>query len=127
VALLLSVEDRTLYVYRSGVLIGKSGVTILPVTDHGAQSAVFVMLEGELAGESEIVPGVKQRPWAVLNLDGGEPLADPVGELRKRLRVPKTFGRKVYPLLQPGAILIVTRHSVAPKNRAGADFAVFGE
>jgi len=126
VALLLSVEDKTIYVYRSGMLIGKSNVTILPGQDSGAQSAVFLMLEGELPGESEFVPGVKQRPWAVLSLDGGAQLTDPVAELRKRLQVPKAFTKKVYPLLQPGALLIVTRKSVAPKNRPGADFPIFG-
>jgi hypothetical protein len=125
-ALLLSVADRTLYVYRSGMLIGKNKVTILPGQDSGAQSAVFVMLEGELPEESELLPGVKQRPWAVLNLDGGEQLTDPVAELRKRLRAPKSFARKVYPLLKPGALLIVTRQSVASPGRSGADFAVFG-
>jgi len=126
VALVLSVEDRTIYVYRGGMLIGKSGVTILPGQDSGAQSAVFLMLEGELPGESEFVPGVKQRPWAVLSLDGGAQLTDPVAELRKRLQVPKAFTKKVYPLLQPGTLLIVTRQSLAPKNRTGADFAIFG-
>lgn len=126
VAILLSVADRMVYVYRSGILIGKSGVTILPGQDSGAQSAVFVMLEGELAEESEVVPGVRQRPWAVLNLDGSGSPTDPVGELRKRLRIPKSFGQRVYPLLQPGTLLIVTRQTVAPKDRAGADFAIFG-
>lgn len=126
VAILLSVADRMLYVYRSGTLIGKTRVNILPGVDSGARSAVFILLEGELPEESEVLPGVKQRPWAVLNLDGPGNLTDPVAELRKRLRIPKAFGTKVYPLLQPGALLIVTRQSVAPADRMGADFAIFG-
>jgi hypothetical protein len=124
VAIVLSVLDQTVLVFRNGVMIGKSAVTILPGPDHGGQSAVFMMLDGQLNRSSKIAPGLKERPWAVLSLDGAAAVSDPVGEVRDRLRVPKEFARKVYPILEPGTLFIMTRKSSAPETRSAPNFTI---
>jgi len=124
VAIVLSVLDQSILVFRNGVMIGKSAVTILPGPDRGGQSAVFMMLEGQLKETSKIAPGFKQHPWAVLSLDGAASVTDPIGEVRDRLRVPKDFAKKVYPLLEPGSLFIMTRKSSSPETRSSPNFTI---
>jgi len=124
VAVLLSVTDQTIAVFRNGVLIGKSPVQFLPGPDRGFQSAVFLMLEGELKSNSPIVAGQKQRPWAVLSLDGAEMVSDPVAEVRARLRVPTDFGKKVAGLMHPGSLVVITKQGAPPETRTAPNFTV---
>jgi hypothetical protein len=119
---LLSGSDRTLYVYRNGILIGQTPVGIRdPQTP--IPSGVFLMLEGVVAGANSLVPGKPVRPWAVLSLDeGSSPVV--VEEFRSRLHIPENFARTLYELAAPGTILLTTPRATSPQTSTGTDFTI---
>ena len=119
---LLSGADRTLYVYRNGILIGQTPVGIrdphIPIP-----SGVFLMLEGAAPGANSIVPGKPVRPWTVLSLDeGSSPVV--VEEFRSRLHIPDNFARTLYELAAPGTILLTTPKATSPQTSTGTNFTI---
>lgn len=119
---LLSGADRTLYVYRNGVLIGQTPVGIrdpqIPIP-----SGVFLMLEGTEPGVNSIVPGKPVRPWAILSLDeGSTPVV--VEEFRSRLFIPPDFAQTLYALATPGTILLTTPKPTTAQTTSAPDFTI---
>lgn len=119
---LLSGRDRTLYVYRNGVLIGQSPVHI-ERPDLPIPAGVFLMLEGVEKGVMNLVRGKPARPWTTLALDGGSH-GNAVLELRARLQIPDEFGKRIYELAQPGTILLTTPEASTPETRSAAGFTI---
>lgn len=119
---LLSGKDRTLYVYRNGVLIGQSPIGLRD-PDQPIPAGVFLMLEGIEPSLAAIVPGRPARPWAVLSLEQ-EMGPDVVESFRRRLYIPPDFARLVYDLARPGSILVTTSGASTEQTRTAGDFTI---
>jgi hypothetical protein len=119
VTLLLSGADRTLYVYRNGIPIGRAALTI-----HGSQpfgGNVFTMLDGVSQKQSWWVPGRAARNWMRVSSDdlGRRVSPDDIG---RRVRMNPDFAAKLYETLGPGATVIVTDHQAV--RQASRDFTI---
>ncbi len=119
---LLSGKDRSIYVYRNGVLIGQSPVGIRN-PGKPIPAGVFLMLEGAEPGANLVVPGKPVRPWATLALDN-KPTGDSVADLRERLDIPADFARKIYDLAQPGTILLTTAQASTSATQSDPNFTI---
>ncbi len=119
---LLSGKDRSIYVYRNGVLIGQSPVG-LRNPEEPIPDGVFLMLEGTDPNSVEVVPGRAARPWSTLALDGDTD-ANAFEKLRQRIHIPKDFGRKIYDLAKPGTILLTTQYGRSAKTQTKTDFTI---
>ncbi len=122
VNLLISGKDRSLYIYRNGVLIGQSPIGLLE-PERGVPAGVFLMLEGTEPGYNSLVPGRPIRPWATLSLEQ-EINADVVEDFRRRLHIPPDFARLVYELIHPGTILVTTSGASTPQTTTATDFTI---
>lgn len=119
---LLSGSDRTIYVYRNGILIGQSPVSIAN-PDTPIPYGVFMMLDGIESAVKPSIEGKASRPWTTLSLDS-KSISGGVEELRKRLQIPREFGNKIYALAQPGTILLTTAKASTPQTRSKPDFTI---
>ena len=119
---LLSGSDRTIYVYRNGILIGQSPVSIT-TPDTPIPYGVFMMLEGVDSAAKPAIEGKASRPWTTLSLNS-KPEAGGIEELRKRLQIPTDFGNKIYALAQPGTILLTTAKASTPQTRSKPNFTI---
>lgn len=124
VALLLSLGDETVYVYRNGVLIGQAPIGIAPGNEP-IPGGLFLMLEGTLPEESPLAPGRPSRPWSILTIDAEQnPQTYPMTLLRSRIRVHPDFARLVYDLMAPGSLMLVTRDKSTSETRSERDFVI---
>ncbi|MEM9018261.1 MAG: L,D-transpeptidase, partial [Verrucomicrobiota bacterium] len=124
VALLLSLGDQTLYVYRNGILVGQAPIGIAPGNEP-IPGGLFLMLNGTLPGENPIVPGRPMRPWSILTIDAEKnPQTYPLTLLRTRVRVHPNFAQKVYDLMAPGSLMLVTRDKSTGDTQSGRDFVI---
>ncbi|HRX53945.1 MAG TPA: L,D-transpeptidase [Verrucomicrobiales bacterium] len=119
---LLSGKDRTIYVYRNGILIGQSPVGILN-PEIPIPAGVFLMLEGVDPNNVPVVSGRPARPWTTLALDELD-IGQGVEDLRRRLQIPKDFGRIIYDLAKPGTILLTTAFGSTPETQTKTDFTI---
>lgn len=104
-AILVSSEDKALYVYRNGTPIGRSALTIKGI--GGLGGAVFSMLEGESDQASSWVPFRRARNWMVVS-STDESSNSAVARMRKRIGLNPEFADKLYSQLVPGTTIIVT-------------------
>jgi hypothetical protein len=78
-------------------------------------TTAYVLLDGTTGEESRIVPG---KPGAAL-AGWSATASSPIASLRRRtgfaagIEVPAAFAAKVYPLLTPGATVVVTGESLS--------------
>ncbi|MBP6782552.1 MAG: L,D-transpeptidase [Verrucomicrobiales bacterium] len=119
---LISGKDRSIYVYRNGVLIGQSPVGIRE-PERPIPAGVFLMLEGTEPGVNSVVPGRPIRPWATLSL-AQEINANVVEEFRSRLEIPADFARRIYELAHPGTILVTTAGASNSQTSTPTDFTI---
>ena len=122
ISLLLSGADSTLYVYRNGKLIGRTGVAILEPARPLAPG-VFVMLDTTSAGPNAFAAGQPNRHWHAVSLPnaaGSLTTHDVLG----RARVPAAFARQVYDILTPGTTMMVTDRTATGYTETPADFTV---
>lgn len=123
VSLLLSIADKTLYVYRNGVLIGQAPVGVVPGTP--IPGGLSIMLDGVVPGENPLVPGRPMRAWSVLTIDSDKKVTEfPITTLRSRIRIHPDFARLVYDLMQPGSLMLVTREKSTKDTRSAAGFTI---
>ncbi len=123
VAILLSLKDQTLYVFRNGVLIGQAPVALVPGGE--IPGGLFLMLDGVVEGQNPLIPDRPMRPWTILTLDASEPPSVyPLNILRHRVRVNQDFVRQVYDLTTPGTLMLVTRDSSNADTRSEAGFTI---
>lgn len=124
VALLLSLGDQTLYVYRNGVLVGQAPVGVAPGNEP-IPGGLFLMLDGFVQGQNPLVPDRPMRAWSILTVDAEEPPeVYPVSTLRSRIRIDPRFARMVYDLMAPGSLLLVTRDKSTEQTRSARDFVI---
>jgi hypothetical protein len=124
VSLLLSTADRTLYVYRNGVEIGRSAIGLSSPGSSLAEG-VFTVLEGFEETESPFVPGKRDHRW--MGVPHGTSATATKGEpakLASRVSIPRPFAAKVYEILGPGSTLFITNREAAPHTRTAEDFVV---
>lgn len=123
ISLILSRSDQQIVVLRGGVEIGRSRLVL-----HDARrrkgTHVYVMSPGYLKGEFPSFPGGKAPQWHAYAVPGneaeGNETLDP--ETVHGIELPPDFVSQVYPLLQPGTVLVATDASIQPvttgeKNR----------
>ncbi len=124
VALLLSLKDETLYVFRNGIMIGQAPVALVPGREE-IPGGLFLMLDGVVEGVNPLVPGMPMRPWSILTLDASEPPSIyPLNILRHRVRVNPDFARNIYDLTSPGTLMLVTRDSSNSNTRSQPGFTI---
>ncbi len=119
---LLSGRDRSIYVYRNGILIGQSPVGIRN-PEKPLPAGVFLMLEGTDPKAKQLVKGRESRPWTALALDEGE-FSGSVEDIRQRLVIPEDFGKKIYELAKPGTILLTTASPRSDATQSKPDFTI---
>ncbi|MFD2158763.1 L,D-transpeptidase family protein [Rubritalea tangerina] len=113
VNLLLSYADKTLYVFRNGILIGQSPAA-LTLSDDMPQG-IFLMLEGLEAGSAGT--GRPVHPWSMLALHGGSP-DNAVERLRQSIQLPQGFGQNIQQIIAPGTILLATNDPSTEATRS---------
>ena len=120
--LLLSGADKTIYVHRNGVLIGRAGISIAD-PQRPLRSAVFVMLEGSRPEPNRYLPGQPTPIWQAVSLPADtEPGAS--NDVVARVRIPSAFVQQVYDALEPGTTLMVTDRPAAGFTTTPPDFTV---
>jgi hypothetical protein len=110
--IVFSTKEKVAHVLRSGVEIGRVHVTVNGESPEG--TTAYVLLDGTTGEESKILPGKPALRWQVVG-DSEDPdrvasLADGFGA---GLVVPPAFAEKVYPLLTPGATVVITSEALS--------------
>ena len=109
VSILVSGADRRVLVFRDGVEIGRSRITVRdpqrPLGTH-----VFVVNAGSTPGPNPHAAGLPVPLWVALDAPGLEAEAGQPLSLQRmqRVVVPPAFAAQVYPLLAPGTTMMVT-------------------
>ncbi len=103
VTILASGADKTVYVYRNGVPIGRAAFKI----DNPRQRLgghAFTMLEGVADKPSVILPERPAHRWMAIRTEGTTSLND----IARRVSIPRAFAEKVYDIVSPGTTIVVT-------------------
>ena len=110
ITILASGADKTVYVYRNGIPIGRAALKIdrpnQPLGGHA-----FTMLAGVSETASAFVPGRPAHKWMAVRTEGNTTLED----LARRVRMSPDFAERVYDIVSPGTTIVVTD---APALRA---------
>jgi hypothetical protein len=103
ITILVSGSDRTVYVYRNGIPIGRAVLTIKnPARPLGGHA--FTMLNGVTQTPSAFVPGRSAHQWMAVKTEGKMTL----NNLGHRVSVPPLFAEKLYDIVAPGTTVVVT-------------------
>jgi hypothetical protein len=121
ITLLLSGADRTLYVYRNGIPIGRAALTITGSLPLGGN--VFSLLEGVSQKKSWWAPGRAARNWMRVSSDDAGRRMSP-DDIARRVQLNPDFATKLYNLVVPGTTVIVTDQPAI--RRASRDFTIMG-
>ena len=106
ITILASAADKTVYVCRNGVPIGRAALTI----DNPTQALgghAFTMLAGVSETPSAFVPGRPGHQWMAVRTDSKKK-ATTLDDLAGRVHVPTEFAEKVYDIVVPGTTMVVT-------------------
>jgi hypothetical protein len=116
VSIVLSRQSQSIVVYRNGIEIGRSRVSVTgdqPFTTHALVLA---------AGPSDIpdpyVPDASKYHWLRIGVPGrmGEAGGDPDPATIARIKIPPEFVKEVSSVLTPGATVIVTDQPMLPST-----------
>ena len=105
VTILISAADRTLYVYRNGLPIGRAPIQINGYGKLGGH--VFALLDGVSEKPSWRASNRAMRKWMVVTSENPGRRVKP-DDIAKRIRINPAFAANVYDSLAPGATVIVT-------------------
>ena len=111
ITILASGADKTIYVYRNGVPIGRAPVRI----DNPTQplgSRTYTMLAGISETASAFVPGRPAHQWMTVKTDIKENAS--LHDLAHRVHVAPDFAAKVYDVVTPGTTIVVTDAPALP-------------
>ena len=98
--------DKTVYVYRNGVPIGRAALKIdNPTQPLGGHA--FTMLAGVSETASAFVPGRPGHQWMAVKTDSKKNDTT-LDDLARRVRVAPEFAEKVYDIVSPGTTIVVT-------------------
>ena len=106
ITILASGADKTVYVYRNGIPIGRAALEI----DDPAQplgSHAYTMLDGVAETASAFVPGRPGHQWMVVETDSKK-RETTLEELGRRVHVAAEFAQKIYDVVTPGTTIVVT-------------------
>jgi hypothetical protein len=122
ISILISSVDKAIYIYRNGIMIGKSTVEIenpkQPLGYH-----VFTMLEGFEQGKSLFAPDKTAHRWMVTTI-ASSPANIPYASLAQRVKTPQSFGENVYAILEPGAIIVAVDEPATAETTSEPDFRI---
>ena len=120
--LVLSLADHELVAMRNGVEIGRASIAVRGGPVPGTH--VYVLLEGEEATPSPVVPDRPRLRWLEVASFGGDPQGATVESALGggALEVPPAFAADIYEALQPGSTVVVTSESI--RGRTPADLTV---
>lgn len=106
ITILASGADKTVYVYRNGIPIGRAPLKI----DDPAQplgSHAYTMLDGVADKASAFVPGRPGHRWMVVKIDSTKSETT-LEELGQRVHVSAGFAEKIYDIVTPGTTIVIT-------------------
>lgn len=111
ITILASGADKTIYVYRNGVLIGRAPLQIYNSTQP-LGSRVYTMLAGISETASAFVPGRPAHQWMIVKTDTTENAS--LRDLARRVHVAPDFAAKVYDLVTAGTTIVITDAPALP-------------
>jgi hypothetical protein len=110
--IIMSAPEEIAHVLRGGAEIGRVHVELKGPPPTG--TTAYVLLDGTTGEESKIVPGKPALRWQVIG-DSEHPdrVTSAADSFAEGISVPPDFAAKVYPLLTPGATIVVTGESLS--------------
>jgi hypothetical protein len=110
--IVMSTQEKIAHVLRGGAEIGRVHVEVKGPPPTG--TTAYMLLDGTTGEESKIVPGKPALRWQVVG-DSEHPdrIASAADSFAEGIVVPPEFAAKVYPLLAPGATVVVTGESLS--------------
>lgn len=110
--IIMSAPEKIAHVLRGGAEIGRVHVELKGPPPKG--TTAYVLLDGTTGEESKIVPGKPALRWQVIG-DAEHPdrVTSAADSFAEGIAVPADFAAKVYPLLTPGATIVVTGESLS--------------
>lgn len=108
ISMLLSRSDHLLFVYRNGVEIGRARVSLPADTASGTRA--YIVAKGYMANDVDSFPGLRMPKWITIGIPGHDDDAGREVDAAtiSGVGIPPAFARLIYPLLQPGVILLAT-------------------
>ena len=106
ITILASGADKTVYVYRNGIAIGRAALRIDQPTESLGGHA-FTMLAGVAETSSAFVPGRPGHQWMAVKTDP-KTNHNSLEDLARRVHVAPEFAEKVYNIVAPGTTIVVT-------------------
>ncbi|HBK45860.1 MAG TPA: hypothetical protein DDZ67_05375 [Xanthomonadaceae bacterium] len=114
VSMVLSEADQRLIVYRNGVEIGQSRVSV-NAPDPGFGTQAFIVGQGYLPGEIPGMPGVRMPNWLRIGVPGESAAGTALSpEVIGKVQLPGEFLGLLLPVLTPGTALVVTDQPILP-------------
>ena len=114
VSITLSTSDRQVYVYRDGVEIGRSAVSI-GALDKDFGSHVYSALDK--------IDGTGRRDWmSTASFASAHPLD--IKQMAERVTIPPEFLGYVRAIVSPGTTLIITNVRVSNQTQSGSGFNI---
>src|SRR6266516_3003853 len=115
VSLLVSSADKTLYVYRNGVEIGRAGIpnsqVVSPLNDRVFSALNGTDTEGHLR-------------WVEVTASGKEKSSESLFEAAQKSRLPAEFLAKAKEVITPGTTIIFTDKPVDPTTQSATSFQI---
>lgn len=106
ITILASGADKTIYVYRNGIPIGRATLKIdVPAQPLGSHA--YTMLDGVAETASAFVPGRPGHRWMVVETESKN-RETTLEELGRRVHVSAEFAEKIYHIVAPGTTIVVT-------------------
>jgi hypothetical protein len=115
VSLLVSSADKTVYVYRNGVEIGRAGIpnaqVISPLNDRVFSALNGTDAEGHLR-------------WVEVTASGQDKSSESLFAAAQKSRLPTEFLAKAKEVITPGATIIFTDKPVDPTTQSATGFQI---
>jgi lipoprotein-anchoring transpeptidase ErfK/SrfK len=110
--IVMSAKEQIAHVLRGGAEIGRVHVELKGPAPTG--TTAYVLLDGTTGQESRIVPGKPALRWQMIG-DSEHPdqVSSASDSFAAGISVPPDFAAKVYPLLTPGATVVVTGEALS--------------
>lgn len=115
VSLLVSSADKTLYVYRNGVQIGRAGMP---------NSEAVAALNGRVFSALSGMDAEGHLRWAEVTATGTDKSSQSLFETAQESRLPAQFLDKAKEVIAPGATIIFTDKPVDPTTQSPAGFHI---
>ena len=115
VSLLVSSADKTLYVYRNGVQIGRAGMP---------NSEAVAPLNGRVFSALSGMDGEGNLRWTEVTPAGKDKSSQSLFETAQESRLPTQFLDKAKEVIAPGATIIFTDKPVDPTTQSPAGFQI---